>query len=60
MGTIICQPTQSSTFAIRTSRHKNQKLQKSLSVFHRFFADPKNKIGIVLKLKIKKFYEWKD
>jgi len=29
------QPTQPSTFAIRTSQPANQKLQKSLSVFHR-------------------------
>jgi hypothetical protein len=29
------QPTQPSTFAIRSSQPANQKLQKSLSVFHR-------------------------
>ena len=44
--------TQPSTFAIRISQRINQKLQKSLPVFHRFFADPKNKIGTVLKLKM--------
>jgi hypothetical protein len=36
----------------RISQRINQKLQKSLPVFHRFFADPKNKIGTVLKLKM--------
>jgi hypothetical protein len=45
-------PTQPSTFAIRTSQRKNQKLQKSLSVLHRFFADPKSKIGLVVNLKV--------
>jgi len=35
------QPAHPSTFAIRTSQRKNQKLQKSLSVCHRFFADSK-------------------
>jgi len=36
------QPTQPSTFAIRTSHYVTKKLQKSLSVYRRFFADPKN------------------
>jgi hypothetical protein len=33
----------------------DQKLQKSLSVFHGFFADKKNKIRLVQKLKMKEF-----
>ena len=36
-----------STFAIRTSQRTSQKLQKSLSVFHRFFCRPEkqNQVG---------------
>jgi len=39
--------TQPSTFAIRTSQRTSQKLQKSLSVFHRFFCRPEkqNKVS---------------
>ena len=46
--TVKSQPTQPSTFAIRTSYLADQKLQKSLAVFNAFFADPKNKIRSVL------------